>query len=312
MQALKNPDFLKPGDTIGITCPAGYVSFERISNSVQVLQEWGFQVRVGKTVGLGTNYFAGSDTERSEDLQEMLDDPSIKAILMGRGGYGCSRIIDQLDFSNFLKQPKWICGFSDITVLHSHLQQVLGVSSLHSPMCAAFSPDSAASAHILSLKNALTGVSMNYQFQAHAGNRMGTASGIACGGNLAILAHLTGSVSQVDTNGKILLIEDIGEHLYNIDRLLLNLRRSGQLSGIKALIVGDFTDNQDTDRPFGQTVEEIVLDKVRDYDIPVAFGFPCGHDSVNYTLPLGIPITLEVSSSGIHISTSPKEIVFSR
>ena len=288
------PPFLKPGDAIGITCPAGYISQERVACAVEVLQRWGFRVVTGKTIGTGDYYFSGHDAERLADLQAMLDDAGIKAILMGRGGYGVSRIIDAIDFTAFQQAPKWICGFSDITVLHSHIHQVFGIATLHSPMCGAFTPESERSFYIENLHRSLTGKPLSYSFPASSYNRAGITAGIVVGGNLAILAHLTGSTSQVDTDGKILFIEDIGEYLYHIDRLLLNLKRSGQLSGLKALLVGSFTDLQDTDRPFGQTVEEIIRDKVAEYDYPVAFNFPCGHDTENVTLPLGVEQRLEV------------------
>lgn len=292
------PPYLKPGDTIGITCPAGYVSHERVAFAKEVFERWGFKVLLGKTIGTGDYYFSGHDAERLADMQEMLDDTSVKAILMGRGGYGTSRIVDSLDFTAFRQAPKWICGFSDITVLHSHIHQQFGVASLHSPMCGAFTPVSEQTQYIQSLHRALTGDRLSYSFPASMHNRPGTCDGVVVGGNLAILAHLTGSASQADTDGKILFIEDIGEHLYNIDRLLLNLRRSGQLAGLKGLLVGQFTDMQDTERPFGRTLEEIILDKVADYDYPVAFNFPCGHDTENVTLPLGMPVQLIVADSG--------------
>jgi muramoyltetrapeptide carboxypeptidase len=296
------PPFLKPGDAVGITCPAGYVSLDRIACAVEVLQRWGFRVVLGRTIGTGDFYFSGHDGERLSDLQAMLDDRDIKAILMGRGGYGTSRIIDAVDFTAFQRSPKWICGFSDITVLHSHIQQLLGIATLHGPMCGAFTPESENSYYIQSLRKALIGEPLEYSFPASAFNRPGIAEGLVVGGNLAILGHLSGSVSQASTEGKILFIEDIGEHLYNVDRLLLNLKRSGQLDGLKALLVGTFTDMEDTERPFGQTLEEIIWDKVEEYDYPVAFNFPCGHDTENVTLPLGVQMRLEVGHDGSRLA----------
>jgi muramoyltetrapeptide carboxypeptidase len=292
------PAYLQKGSTVGITCPAGYVSMERISYAVVTLQNWGFNVVVGKTVGNEHFYFSGNDEARLNDLQSMMDDPGIDAILMGRGGYGMSRIIDDLDFTKFLEKPKWICGFSDIVVLHNHIHSLAGIVSMHSPMCGAFTPESENSGHILNFKKAIFGEELTYNIPPSPFNRAGAAEGILTGGNLAILAHLTGSKSEVNTEGKILFIEDIGEHLYNIDRLLLNLKRAGKLDNIKALLVGSFTDNQDTERPFGQTVEEIIWDKVAEYDYPVAFNFPCGHQEVNYTLTLGMRHQLTVGEHG--------------
>jgi len=228
----------------------------------------------------------------------MMDDPDIEAILMGRGGYGMSRIIDDLNFVAFLKKPKWICGFSDITVLHNHLQVWYGIHSLHSPMCGAFMPETEDRAYLTSLRAALTGEQLQYHITPSPFNRNGTAEAILTGGNLAILAHLTGSISEVDTTGKILFIEDIGEYLYNADRMLLNLKRAGKFDDLAALIVGSFTDMQDTERPFGQTIEEIIWDKVKEYNYPVCFNFPTGHQDVNYTLMLGAKHKIIVTDKG--------------
>jgi len=293
-----HPPYLKTGSTIGITCPSGYVSEERVSYAVDALTYWGFKVKKGNTIGTGQFYFSGTDEQRLLDLQLMLDDPNIDAILMGRGGYGMSRIIDRLDFTAFVKKPKWICGFSDITVLHNHIMANYGISTLHSPMCGVFKPDTVNTDYIKSFYAALTGESIHYHTEPSAFNRMGEAEAILTGGNLAILAHLSGSRSAVDTSGKILFIEDIGEHLYNIDRMLLNLKRSGKLDNLKALLVGDFTDMQDTERPFGQTINEIIFDKVKEYNYPVCFNFPCGHDTINNTLTLGATHKLTVGLSG--------------
>lgn len=290
------PPFLKSGDTIGITCPAGYVATEQILFSKEVFERWGFNVVLGATVGHGAHYFAGTDAERLQDLQLMLDNPQINAIIAGRGGYGCSKLIDQLDYTAFRNKPKWICGFSDITALHSHIIQNFEIATLHSPMCRAFNPESENSETIQSLRNALCGESLSYEFAGSPYNRTGKVEGPIVGGNLALLGHLTGSISQLDTRGKILFIEDIGEHLYHIDRLLLTLRRSGQLDGVKALLVGSFTDVEDTDRPYGKGLEEMISDLVSEFDFPVAFGFPCGHDSVNLTLPLGLQYRLEAGA----------------
>ena len=289
---------LQQGSVIGITCPSGYVSSERIAYSVVVLEKWGFRVKVGKTVGTEYHYFSGTDDQRRADLQDMLDDPAVDAILMGRGGYGMSRIIDLLDFAAFLKKPKWICGFSDITVLHNHIQAQFGIPTLHSPMCGHFKPETENEPQLLSFRKALTAQPQTYLTPASPFNRHGHADGILTGGNLSLLVHLTGSVSEVDTDGKILFLEDLGEHLYQVDRMLMHLKRAGKLSSLKGLILGGFTDMQDTERPFGQTVEEIIYDKVSEYSYPVCFDFPCGHQDVNYTLALGARHELVVDSGG--------------
>lgn len=292
------PPYLAEGSTVGITCPSGYVSEERVLYAGKVLQDWGFRVKRGKTIGTGEYYFSGTDAERLADLQAMLDDPEVDAIIMGRGGYGMSRIIDDVNFDLFLSRPKWVTGFSDITILHNHILRNCGMATLHSPMCGAFKPHTAGADYLLSFRNALTGAPLEYAAPASSYNREGTATATLTGGNLALLAHLTGSISEVPTDGRILFIEDIGEHLYNIDRLLLNLKRAGKLDHLAGLVVGSFTDLQDTDRPFGQTVEEIVWDKVKEYSYPVCFNFPCGHQEVNYTLTLGGQHRLEVSADG--------------
>jgi len=293
-----HPPFLKHGSVIGITCPSGYVSDNRVAYAVTTLERWGFEVRLGATVGTEHFYFSGTDEDRLVDLQSMLDDPNINAILMGRGGYGMSRIIDDIDFKAFLKNPKWICGFSDIIVLQNHLQSRFEMPSLHSPMCGAFKPETENEDYLKTLYAALTGESIHYHIKPSSYNRPGVAKDILTGGNLAILAHLTGSASEVDTEDKILFIEDIGEYLYNTDRMLLNLKRAGKLDNIRGLIVGGFTDIQDTDRPFGQTIEEIIWDKVKEYDYPVCFNFPCGHQDLNYTLTLGVEHKLIVTDKG--------------
>ncbi len=292
-----HPPFLKPGSVVGITCPSGYVSQERVAYSIRVLEHWGFTVKQGKTIGSEHFYFSGTDAQRASDLQAMLDDDSIGAILMGRGGYGMSRIIDQLDFTRFLRHPKWICGFSDITVLHNHLQSRYEMPSLHSPMCGAFKPETEQEEYLKTFYAALTGESIYYHASPSKFNRNGKSEAVLTGGNLALLTHLMGSASEVDTEEKILFIEDIGEHLYKVDRMLLTLKRAGKLDHLKGLIVGGFTEMEDTERPFGQTVEEIIWDKVKEYDYPVCFNFPAGHQDINYTLTLGAPHKLIVTDA---------------
>lgn len=295
-QSMIIPPYLKPGDTIAITCPSGYVPVERIIFAKTTLEHWGYEVITGKTVGTEYFYFSDKDELRLLDLQTFLDNKNVKAILMGRGGYGLSRIIDNIDFTGFIDNPKWICGFSDITVLHNHIHANTGIATLHSPMCGAFKEDNLDTPFLLSLKLALEGSqAINYPTPYNSFNRQGIAEGILTGGNLAMLAHLTGSVSQVNTKGKILFIEDIGEYLYNIDRMLINLKRAGIFDHIAGLICGGFTDLQDTERPFGQSFYEIIYDKVREYDYPVCFDFPSGHQDINFTLRLGQHHQLDTS-----------------
>lgn len=301
MHTMTIPPYLQPGDTVGITCPSGYLPPERVLFARRTLEAWGFRVITGSTVGSSHYYFSDTDDRRRYDLQQMLDNPEISAILMGRGGYGLSRIIDQLDFSRFVQHPKWICGFSDITVLHSHIHARYGIATLHSPMCAAFREDNADAPELQSLLQAWTGQETLYPVAPQEHNHSGEASGLLTGGNLAILAHLSGSVSQVDTQGKILFIEDIGEYLYSTDRMLMNLKRAGSLAGLAGLICGGFTDMKDTERPFGQDLYGLILDKVLEYGYPVCFDFPAGHQDNNYTLRFGQPYHLKVSPLSVTV-----------
>jgi muramoyltetrapeptide carboxypeptidase len=293
----KTPPNLKKGDTIAITCPAGYMAAEKAQTCIDTLQSWGYQVMVGKTLGSNSqNYFSGSDNDRRDELQAMLDDESINAILFGRGGYGVGRIIDQLDFTKFKKKPKWIIGFSDITVLHSHIYTNFKIATLHAPMAAAFNDDGFKNEFVQSLQKALAGKKATYKCAANPFNKKGTATGELVGGNLCLLAHLTGTPSDINTKNKILFIEDIGEQIYNIDRMLYQLKRSGKLKNLAGLVVGGFTDMKDTDRPFGKTVQEVIQAIVAEYNYPVCFNFPVSHGAANYALKVGGKYELAISN----------------
>jgi muramoyltetrapeptide carboxypeptidase len=297
---IKIPPYLKKGDTIGITCPAGFMAKDKAQTCIDTLQRWGYQVMVGKTLGsISANYFSGSDEERRDELQAMLDDGNINAILFGRGGYGVSRIIDQLDFTKFKKKPKWIIGFSDITVLHSHIYTNVKIASLHAPMAAAFNEGE--NEFIQSLQKTLTGKRATYKCSAHLFNKNGTASGELVGGNLSLLAHLTGTASDINTKNKILFIEDIGEQVYGIDRMLYQLKRSGKLDKLAGLIIGGFTDMKDTDRPFGKTVYEAIQQIVAAYNYPVCFNFPVSHGKENYALKVGVKYELKVTNKAVQL-----------
>jgi len=285
---ISTPPSLRPGDTIAIVCPAGYMPREKAQTCIDTLQGWGYKVRIGKTLGgASENYFSGTDAERLADFQEMLDDREVKAILCGRGGYGLGRIIDAIDFSRFRKDPKWIIGFSDVTVLHSHIHSNYKIATLHAPMAAAFNEGGDSGPFIQSLRNALEGKKSKIQCDPHPFNRKGTAIGELVGGNLSLLAHLVGTPSDIKTKGKILFLEDTGEYLYNTDRMLWQLDRSGKLDRLAGLIVGGFSENKDTTRPFGSTVYEIIRDLVQRYDYPVCFNFPVSHEKENYALKVG-------------------------
>jgi muramoyltetrapeptide carboxypeptidase len=297
---IKTPPYLQKGDTIGLVCPAGLMPVEKISECTRVLnEEWGFTTKVGNTVGSRFNYFSGTDEERLEDFQKMLDDDEVKAILCARGGYGVTRIIDRLDFSKFKTNPKWIIGFSDITVLHSHIYRNLNIATLHAPMANAFNDDGYKNEFVLSLRNALEGKKIKYQIPVNEFNRKGEGIGELVGGNLALLAHLVGSDSDLKTKGRILFLEDVGEYLYNIDRMMLQLKRSGKLDKLAGLIIGGFTDIKDTETPFGQTAYEIIRDLIKEYNYPVCFGFPVSHEKENYALKIGVGYKLKVTKSKV-------------
>lgn len=291
------PPYLKKGDNIGIVCPAGYMPPETAQAAINVLQEWGFKVTTGITFGKQHNYFAGSDDERLYDLQQMMDDTSIDAIFCARGGYGTGRIIERLDFTKFCKRPKWIIGFSDITVLHSHLFANYKIASLHAPMASAFNDGQYSNEFVQSLHEALTGKRGKYKAAPHAYNRAGSVKGTLIGGNLTLLAHLIGTSSEINPKGKILFIEDIGEYIYNIDRMLYQLKRSGIFENLKGLVVGGFTEMKDTELPFGQSVEEVIRDIVKEYSFPVCFSFPVSHEKENYALKVGFKYTLSVQEN---------------
>lgn len=300
---LQLPPDLKKGDTIGITCPSGYMATEKIETCVQTLTRWGYKVRIGKTIGSeSTNYFSGTDAQRLMDFQEMLDDDSVNAILCGRGGYGLSRIIDAMDFKRFKRNPKWIIGFSDITVLHAHINSRHKIATLHAPMAGAFNGNGFKSSYVTSLRDALAGKKADYSCAPHKYNKQGTISGQLTGGNLTLLAHLIGSPSDLDTRGKILFIEDIGEFLYSTDRMLYQMKRSGKLSGLAGLIVGGFSDMKDTERPFGKSVFEIVSDAVAEYDFPVCMNFPVSHTTKNYALKCGADYLLTVEKKKVTLT----------
>jgi Uncharacterized proteins, homologs of microcin C7 resistance protein MccF len=300
----KIPKYLKPGNNIGITCPSGYISMEDIEPAILKLQEWGFVATIGKTIGARDFTFAGDDELRALDMQQMMDDPKIDAILFARGGYGAVRIIDRLNFAKFIKNPKWLIGFSDATVFHCHLNKNFGIASIHSKMCNSFPADWSIAEEsqvvsIDSIRKCLVGDKMKYTTLPTENNRVGNALGILIGGNLSILQNLAASKSDISTNNKILFIEDAGEYLYNIDRMLWNLKRSGKLNKLKALVVGGFNNLKPDDpgEEFGRSVYEMVMGVVQEYSYPVCFDFPVGHQKNNFALKCGVRHKLIVSTN---------------
>ncbi len=291
---MRTPSYLHPNDKIGLVAPARKVSQDEIAHCLRTLEEWGLKPVLGENIYGEADQFSGTDEERTADFQQMLDDPEIKAILCARGGYGTLRIIDRLDFSNFVEKPKWIAGFSDATILHAHLNECLEIESIHSPMAINFKDDADTDNAIEAFRRVLFGESKGYEIGMHDLNRRGDASGILVGGNLSLLYALNGSVSDLNTDGKILFLEDLDEYLYHIDRMMQNLLRAGKLSNLAGLVVGGMTEMKDNKVPFGKTAEEIIRGVVDRFDYPVAFGFPAGHVKTNLALILGRKINFEV------------------
>jgi len=292
------PPYLKKGDKIAITCPAKKLP-NPMTDAIRLLQSWGLKVVLGDTVNASYHQFAGDDAFRAKDLQRFINDDSIKAIIAARGGYGTVRMIDLVDFSRFTQNPKWVVGFSDITLLHAHLFANFNAPSIHGQMPMTI-PDASARS-LDTLRKALFGEEISYQLKSNALNRNGEGEGLLIGGNLSILLSASGSVSDMDYAGQILFIEDIGEYLYAVDRMLRALKRAGKLQHLKGLIVGGFTDIKDNDIPFGQTIPEIVMAVVNEYDYPVCFDFPAGHVTDNCSLVLGKMLSLSVTDQEVNI-----------
>ena len=290
---MQRPRYLSKEDTIAIVSTARKVSLSELKPALEIIKKWELKVVIGKSIEAEEDQFAGSDELRAADFQEQLDNPEVKAVWCARGGYGTVRIIDQLDFTEFNKQPKWIIGYSDVTVLHSHIHN-LGITSLHAQMPVAIETKSEASVN--SIYKTLFGKEYSITILSEKNNRKGIASGQLVGGNLSILYSLCGSPSAINTDGKILFIEDLDEYLYHIDRMLQNLKRNGMFANLKGLIVGGMTQMHDNDIPFGKTTEEIVLEVCKDSDFPIAFNFPAGHLEDNCALVLGKEVELEVNN----------------
>jgi len=293
------PPSLKKGDKIAITCPAKKLPAP-MTDAINLLDSWGLEVVLGETVEASYHQFAGDDDLRARDLQRFVDDDDIKAIIAARGGYGTIRMIDKVNFNQLLRAPKWLVGFSDITVLHTHLFANYQLQTIHGQMPVNI-PD--ASAHSLAtLKKALFGEELVYNIASHPLNRPGRGKGILIGGNLSLLVAVSGSVSDIDYTGKILFIEDVGEYLYSIDRMLRCLKRAGKLEHLAGLIVGGFTDIKDNTIPFGQTVPEIITEIIHEYNYPVCFDFPAGHIPDNCALVMGKTMRLDVGKVQTNIS----------
>ncbi len=296
---MKTPNKLKKGDSVGIVSTARKITIEELKPALTLLESWGFKAVIGKTIGAEENQFAGSDNLRAEDFQAMLDNPEIKAIWCARGGYGTIRVVDKLDFTAFKEYPKWIIGYSDITVLHSHIHN-FGVETLHAQMCLEIENKTTETAE--SIRKVLFGVDYSVNFHlTDSFAAPGMIEGELIGGNLSVLYSLIGSSSEMKTDGKILFIEDLDEMLYHIDRMMMNLKRSGFLKNLKALIIGGMTQMKDNKVYFGKTAEEIILDLVKEYNYPVITNFPAGHIKDNRALILGRNIKLNIEKMSVKV-----------
>ncbi|MEM1407041.1 MAG: LD-carboxypeptidase [Bacteroidota bacterium] len=294
------PPPLQPGDAVGMVAPSRLIKPDQVEQALATFNLWGLEVRQGSSLFGTHGYFAGTDENRLNDLQNFINDPEIKCIFCARGGYGVTRILDQLNLKPMLKTPKWIVGFSDITALHLALAK-LGLVSVHGLMPVQFDYFDAEGS-IESLRALLFEHNIGVAAAYHTSNRDGKAEAPIVGGNLSLVADSLGTASEIDTAGRILLLEEIDEYLYKIDRMLVQLKRAGKLNQLKGLVIGDFSQIKDTRIPFGQSLEQIILDKVRGYDYPVAFGFQIGHEIPNYSLPLMYPIKLQVLKEGSSIT----------
>ena len=287
------PPYLKKGDKIGIVAPARSITFEEVHPAIRFFQRHELEVVLGTYVFSRDRQFAGTDEQRRKDFQHMLDDDKIRAIVCARGGYGTVRIIDKLDFTKFCEHPKWIVGFSDVTVLHAHIHRQFGIETLHAAMPVNIRSEKQDDT-LKTMMNALFGSRISYTFSKPLLSREGIAGGILVGGNLSILYNLMGTASEPDTKGKILFIEDLDEYLYHLDRMMMNLKRAGKLSGLNGLIVGGMKKMNDNVIPFGLTANEIIADNVKEYRYPVCYDFPAGHVDPNLALILGRKATLKV------------------
>ena len=293
---LIQPPYLKAGDTVAIVAPSGILNNrdKEVNQAKELLNSWGLNVVVGDFVFNKANHFAGTDNERAEDFQKALDNPNIKAIWCARGGYGTVRMIDKLDYTKYKENPKWIIGYSDITAIHNQLN-IEGSESIHAMMCTSLTDDLSEIEETLeTFKCALFGKSLNYTIEGSSYNKPGTVTATLVGGNLTLLHTMLGSKTSIDTSGKILFIEEIGEYKYHIDRMLQSLKRAGYFENLKGLIVGDMSKMRKNTTPWGTSIEQLILDAVAEYDFPILFGFPAGHEDDNRALILGRTIKMTV------------------
>lgn len=295
------PQNLQAGDLIGMVCPAGTIPLEKVQKCVETLTSWGYNVKLGKTVGGKHFTYAGTDAERALDLQAMMDDKNVKAIICARGGYGLSRIIDSLDFTAMQAHPKWVIGFSDITVLHAALQKK-GIMSIHGPMAAAFSKGQEGEPYIQAMQYIFQGQKTSYQTSAHAYNQLGLVKAPLIGGNLCLIAHLIGSQNSLETQGKILFLEDTGEYHYNLDRMVIQMKNAGLFKGLAGLILGGFSDMRDEPTDIGAGAFEIIQSHVQEFNYPVCYDFPISHGLPNYPVKEGAVYELDIQTNGVRLT----------
>ncbi|MFN6943367.1 MAG: LD-carboxypeptidase [Cytophagaceae bacterium] len=292
------PPFLKKGDKVAVVAPAKKIVREEILPGLEILKSWGLQVITGKYLYNEYNQFAGTDGERLEDLQQLIDDPNIKGVFAARGGYGTNRIIDKLDFSGFKNNPKWIIGFSDLTILLNHVHQ-WGIESIHGPMPLLFG-DKTTKESLEYLRKILFGENIEYLIPGNRLNIRGIGSGELIGGNLSILCTMIGTPSDVNSEGKILFLEEIDEHIYHLDRMMVMLKRAGKLKGLSGMLIGHMSDMKESG--FGKTYQEVILEHTQAYNFPICFGFPAGHEPKNYPILIGKKAVLEVQEETVRLS----------
>lgn len=295
------PGLLSPGDTVTVISPSYSIEENKIADAVSFLEQWGLKVKTGKNVLKTSGPFAGTDEERIYDLQEAADDSMVKAVFCSRGGYGLLRIIDKIDFSRLRRSPKWFIGYSDITVLHLWINKFCGIATLHGEMPLHFGSAEKSAESFSTLRRALFEGSISWQWEGRS-YRGASAEGILTGGNLSLLYSLTGTPGEPDTNGKILFIEDDGEHYHGIDRMLNSLRLAGKLENLAGLLVGGMTGLQEGRMKWGRTIEDTILDIVKEYGFPVFFDCPAGHTNDNRALITGCKTKIEAAGSEIKIS----------
>ncbi|HNV82348.1 MAG TPA: LD-carboxypeptidase [Tenuifilaceae bacterium] len=304
-----SPPFLKKGDTVGIVAPARKVVPEQIEPAIRLIKSWGLNVITGKNLYNQYHQFSGTDVQRASDLNEMISNPEVSAILCARGGYGTLRLLDLINLREVQLNPKWIVGFSDITVLHGMLNSWFMVETIHGAMPFTFPPDGNDNESTTSMKKVLFGEAPTYAIPPHPLNRQGKAQGRLIGGNLSIIHSICRTNADITTDGKILFIEDLDEYLYHIDRMIMSLKMGRKLKNLAGLVVGSMNDMHDNEVPFGKNAQEIILDAVKEYGYPVCFDFPAGHGDRNLALIMGREVTLQVNEQGSTLSFKSSKLV---